>query len=74
VEIKKMANFMQQLVRGFTWKCKMSNDAIFAVWTPTDLSRAEAEKLLLEQAGYYQKGDIVSIWKCIGLNNKCGGL
>jgi len=62
------------LVRGFVWKCRMFNGAIFEWWTPEDVSRAEARKQLFSIANMfcseddlaYEKGDMESLWKTKG--------
>lgn len=65
-------DFMKSLVRGFMWKARMSNGALFDWWTPmTDTTRAEAREKLLEIANggmglselIYTKEDIESLWK-----------
>ena len=58
-------NLLRQLVRGYVWKCRMSNGAVFGVWTPINITRKEAVNELLEFANpqYYEKKDIESVWK-----------
>jgi len=55
-----------RLVRGFTWKAKMSNDAIFEAWVPNDITRSEARNRILAEAQYYAKYDIENLWKTVG--------
>lgn len=67
----EMANFLQALVRGFTWKARMSNDAVFSFWTPFDITRREARKRLLKESngdceGIYEKSDVCHVWRTIG--------
>lgn len=56
------------LVRGFVWKARMANGAIFEWWTPTDVLRREAVKELLDIAGEdsYDRADILNVWKTKG--------
>ena len=61
-----MMNLMRYLVQGFTWKMKMSNGALFNMWTPKDISRADARARLLEDAAHYDTRDIVNVWRCKG--------
>ena len=67
-----MMAFMRQLVRGFIWKCRMLNGALFQFWTPTSqLTRAEARAKLLAEANgdyeeVYSKRDIDSLRRCLG--------
>jgi len=57
-------------VRGFTWKARMFNGAVFQWWTPRDLCRVEARRELFAIANAscaddnpaYEKGDIDSMW------------
>ena len=70
-----MNNFLQQIIRGYTWKIKLWNEAIFEWWTPEKVSRKEAKQKLLEIAnrgeyfsrkeGLYRdcSKDIISIWE-----------
>lgn len=57
------------LVRGFVWKMRMSNGAVFEWWTPTDVPRKTAVKELLDIAGEdsYDKEDIDNVWKTKGV-------
>ena len=60
-----------RLVSGATWKCRMSNGALFTSWTPRGLSRAEGKALLLRAAngsycGVYTPQDIASLWRVSG--------
>lgn len=56
------------LVRGFTWKAKMFNDAVFQWWTPSKVTRKVAKKSLLDIANNnglwraYEPNDIIRIW------------
>lgn len=61
-------DFMRKMVRGFNWNVRMGNDAIFSFWTPTDISRKEAVKELLNEANgdygeVYTNKDIESVWR-----------
>jgi hypothetical protein len=63
--------FMRSMVRGYTWKVKMNNGAVFDVWTPYKRTRREMIPLLLAQANgdyddVYARGDIESVWETIG--------
>ena len=55
------------LVRGFIWKARMYNDAIFKIWVPNDITRSETRNKLLTEAQYYTKNDIESLWKTLGV-------
>ena len=64
-------DFMRAMVRGTTWKCRMSNDAAFEVWTPFVLKRKQAIEQLLEFANgdyddLYSRRDVVSVWSVAG--------
>lgn len=56
------------LVRGFNWKCRMFNGAIFTFWTAWKISRQTALEELLKVANgeydpfIYTKKDIDYFW------------
>lgn len=61
---------MKLFVRGFTWKARMSNDAVFEFWTPSEITRKEAQIKLLDMANgdylnVYDKTDIIHMWGII---------
>lgn len=61
---------MKLLVRGFTWKARMSNDAVFEFWTPSEITRKTAKDKLLAIANgdylnVYDKADITYMWRTI---------
>ena len=54
-------------VRGFVWKARMYNGAVFELWTPYDnLTRAEARRQLLDIADVYLSTDIDRLWRTKG--------
>jgi len=63
--------YMKSMVRGFTWKIRFWNDAVFAWWTPEKVSRKEAKIQLMDIANrgegnsIYQDSseDIKNIWE-----------
>lgn len=64
------------MVRGHYWNCRMSNDAIFSIWTPyIGLSRKEIKEALLDYSNgggvynAYTSEDIIRIWKSINPAN-----
>lgn len=62
---------MKLLVRGYTWKARMSNGAVFEWWTPQKVDRQTAKEELLkiangEYGGIYTQKDIDSIWETKG--------
>jgi hypothetical protein len=49
----------------------MGNGALFETWTPFNLKREEARKLILETANgdydsVYESSDIEALWRTIG--------
>ena len=65
------------LVRGYTWKARMSNDRIFLFWTPTKLTRRQAIEQMCYETGWvntdnteshvvYGTADIERIWETKG--------
>lgn len=63
-----MENFMRRLVRGYVWKARMSNDAVFQIWTPCKLARKTAKSLLLKEANgdygeVYTSSDVENFWE-----------
>jgi hypothetical protein len=63
-----MQDFMRSLVRGYVWKAKMSNDAVFQIWTPCKLARKTAKSLLLKEANgdygeVYASEDVENFWE-----------
>lgn len=70
-EAMRSNDVMKFLVRGYTWKARMSNGAVFEWWTPQKVDRQTAKEELLKIAnaeyGYvYAPKDIVSIWETKG--------
>ena len=61
-----MDNWMKAFVRGFTWKARMSNGAVFTYWTPSRCTRAQAREELLKIAEYYTKDEIENLWMVKG--------
>jgi len=66
---------MRQMVRGYTWKCRMSNGAEFEWWTPMEVTRAVARAALFKWANsigfsdeppVYEKCDMESLWRTKG--------
>lgn len=62
------------MVRGHYWSVRMSNDAIFSLWTPYgDVTRAEARAALVAFANSstepddpaYLPEDVGNIWRSI---------
>lgn len=63
-----MAQLLHELVRGYYWRCRMSNGAEFELWSAMKLSRTEARNQLLAFAngdyeGVYESADITSLWE-----------
>lgn len=64
---------LRELVRGFVWKARMINGAIFEWWTPSEVSRATARREVLAVAnghGYtaaYDETTIESLWQTKGV-------
>ena len=60
------------MVRGFTWKVKMENGAVFFFWTPEAITYRQAKEELLNVANggpdrnIYDKSYILHIWKTKG--------
>lgn len=62
------------LVRGYWWKARMSNGALFELWTPNgDVKQKEARKTLLDFANsscsednpaYYPE-DVEGVWRAV---------
>jgi len=64
-----MANeeWMKMMVRGYTWKARMSNGAIFDLWTPRIINRCQARKELLDMVNgdyedVYNTKDLKQLW------------
>lgn len=61
---------MRGLVRGYTWKAKMANGAVFEIWTSQDISRTEAREELFRIANIggdaYGKDDLSGLWRTKG--------
>lgn len=61
-------------VRGYTWKMRMSNGAVFEAWTGQSVTRAEARTELMRIANLwcdeddpaYDHTDIENLWKTKG--------
>ena len=66
-----MDAFMRTMVRGYKWKCRMFNGAVFEWWTPTKVDRktaraelyAEGNAMCTEDDPAYVKGDIDAMWE-----------
>ena len=68
-----MDAFMRTMVRGYKWKCRMFNGAVFEWWTPTKVDRKTARKALYDLANAYcaqddpcyieAEGDLESLWQ-----------
>jgi len=59
--------FERSLIRGFNWKARMFNGAVFEFWTPKVISRKKARKEILKIANgdfdkAYVKEDIEQLW------------
>lgn len=70
-EATRSNDVMKLLVRGYTWKARMSNGAVFDWWTPQKVDRQTAKEELLkianaEYGDVYAPKDIVSIWETKG--------
>ena len=50
------------LIRGFTWKARFFNGAVFEYWTAFNITKAEAKQELLDIAVCYTDDEIESIW------------
>lgn len=61
-----MANLTRQLVRGYIWKARMFNGAVFEYWTPMQISRKRARLHLLTVADVYTSQDIDKLWQTKG--------
>lgn len=66
-----MTQLMGALVRGYVWKGRMDNRALFRAWTPFKLKRKEAKELILKTANgsydsVYENSDIESMWETLG--------
>lgn len=63
-------DIVKQLVRGYTWRARMSNGAIFEIWTPFKIRQSQAKTLMLDFANadiqIYDSQDIESIWSTNG--------
>ena len=62
-----MNEWMKGMVRGYKWKMRMSNGAVFEWWTPSKVTRLIAVFELLEIANYpdnpsYDRSDIEAVW------------
>ena len=60
-------DWMKMMVRGYTWKARMSNDAVFEFWTPRTIDRLQARKELLKIANgdytdVYDVKDLKQLW------------
>jgi len=75
-----MSDLMRALIRGFVWKCRMSNGAIFEWWTPTKVSHKVAKKALMDFANgvdkngrgwsdppIYNSEDVDAVWETKGV-------
>jgi len=67
---EQINEFMRGIVRGYIWRCKMKNNVVFEIWTPSNLIRKDAKKLLLDFANgdygeVYGANDIKNIWSCL---------
>ncbi len=71
--------FMRLMVRGFVWKMRMVNGAIFEWWTPSSQTkRKEAVKHLMADANawdiddgshaYYPE-DVEAVWRTKGVRS-----
>ncbi len=56
----------RQLIRGYTWKARMFNGAIFEYWTACRITRTTAKTELLSIAVHYTPNEIDSLWKTKG--------
>lgn len=60
--------YAHALIRGYNWKARMFNGAVFEFWTPGIISRSKAREAMLNLAnGYdyfevYSKKDIEQLW------------
>lgn len=63
-------DFVRVMVKGTTWKVRMSNEAIFEFWTPYAIKRKEAVSQLLDIANdgldIYSRRDVESAWSVAG--------
>lgn len=63
-------DFIRSMVKGRTWKARMSNGDIFEIWTPFELKRKQAIQKLLDFANgdyeIYDRGDVESVWSVAG--------
>ena len=60
---------LRSLVRGYKWKARMENGAVFEIWTPKKIPRTRArEELLIFANGdfgfgeIYESQDIENLW------------
>lgn len=75
-----MSDFMRSMVRGFVWKMRMTNGAVFDWWTPSSQAkRKEAARNLLAFANdcgwienslpaYYPE-DVLAVWRTKGVRS-----
>lgn len=63
-------DIIRTLVQGYTWKARMSNDAVFEFWTPYNITAKQARIELLKVANgdysVYAPSDMISVWKTKG--------
>ena len=55
--------WMKGLVRGYLWKARMSNGAVFEWWTPRKVNRSIARKEILKMAVAYESEDVEQLWE-----------
>lgn len=70
-EAARSNDVMKLMVRGYTWKARMSNGAVFEWWTPMKVGYITAKEELLKAANaeygnVYTPRDIVSMWETKG--------
>lgn len=63
--------WMRGIVRGYTWKIRMFNGAVFEKWTPKDMNGKDAGQMMIDFSnGDYEdvctNEDVVSLWKTNG--------
>jgi hypothetical protein len=56
-------DWLKGLVRGYLWKARMSNGAVFEWWTPRKVTRTTARKEILKIANTYENKDIEQLWE-----------
>lgn len=67
---------LKPFIRGYYWKARMFNGAVFSFWTPSKMDRKEAIPAMLDYANgdyeerIYNKPDILSIWENKNIRNQ----